>query len=142
MKNFIFDDHPRVPYTHNYMNRVPVKYIRDFIKKDFDKKSYCEICGDTENLELHHLYTLSELWDNWCEKHNISGLDVLIHREQFVQDNLDKVNDTVTLCKPHHLTLHRIYGQQYSNHMTPKVKKWITIQKEKNGFIQRSDSQT
>jgi len=123
------------------MNRVPVKYIRDYIKKDFDKKTYCEICGDTNNLELHHIYTLSELWDNWCDKHKISGLDVLEHRAQFVKDEQDKISKEITLCKTHHTTLHRIYGQQYSNHRASLVLKWIETQKEKNGVISKHSTE-
>jgi hypothetical protein len=38
-----------------------------------------------------------------------------------------------TLCSSHHKHLHSIYGQTYSNHLAPKIKNWLDIQRAKNG---------
>ena len=43
------------------LKRFPIKYIRDFIKKDYKLRDKCFICGSSEKLELHHLYSVSEL---------------------------------------------------------------------------------
>jgi len=39
------------------------------------------------------------------------------------------------LCSMHHKQLHSIYGQTYSNHLAPKIKNWLEIQKAKNGRV-------
>ena len=48
----------------NTLKRFPIKYIRDFIKKDYKLKDECYICGDSNKLELHHLFSVSELLVN------------------------------------------------------------------------------
>ena len=50
------------------LKRDKVKYVRDKIKSNYKIKDECYICGSTEKLELHHLYTLSEMFNNWLEK--------------------------------------------------------------------------
>ena len=119
--------------------REPVKYIRDYIKKSYKVKDSCYICNVTENLELHHIFSLSELFHTWCTLNNIildknSSVDEILHiRENFTKDNLDKLsNDNLyTLCKFHHERLHNIYGQRYSNYLASKVLRWIELQKLK-----------
>ena len=37
----------------NTLKRFPIKYIRDYIKKEYKIKDKCFICGDTHTLELH-----------------------------------------------------------------------------------------
>lgn len=120
------------------LKRLPVKFIRDYIKKDYIKADCCYVCGDTSNLELHHLYGLSELFNKWCLDNKISDKniedDILTLRATFYEACIDKLDNTnlVTLCKKHHLALHTIYGQRYSNHLVPKIKNWLEIQKDKN----------
>ena len=65
------------------LKRFPIKYVRDYIKKDYKVRDKCYICGSKDDLELHHS------------------------------------------------KLHTLYGQNYSNHLVPKVKKWLDIQKDK-----------
>lgn len=121
------------------LKRIPVKYIRDYIKRDYKLKDYCYICGSEENLELHHIYSLSECWNNWCIKNNIdnnkiSTVDEINElRQKFQQDcQEDLANENLyTLCKMHHQRLHNIYGQRYGNHMAEKVKRWLDIQRDK-----------
>lgn len=121
------------------LKRIPVKYIRDFIKKDYKLKDNCVICSASEELELHHIYSLSELWNNWCKKNKIPEITTVEqineYREVFQRDELERLsNDNLyTLCKKHHEQLHKIYGQRYANHLAPRVINWLKIQKEKNG---------
>ena len=88
-------------------------------------------------MELHHLYSLSQLWEIWCGEHNlkqVESVDIIKQlRVIFAKDNKEYLNNKnlFTLCKAHHSKLHTLYGQNYSNHLVHKVKKWLDIQREK-----------
>ena len=58
----------------NTLKRFPVKYIRDYIKKDYKIRDMCYICGSTEKLELHHLYSVSQLFEKWCTVNKIRDI--------------------------------------------------------------------
>lgn len=120
------------------LTRLPVKWIRDSIKSKYKDKEPCFICGSEDNVELHHIYSVSELWNSWLREKRVSvesDQDVIQHRRQFETDNADSLsNDNLySLCKPHHLRLHQIYGKSYSNYMGNKVRDWIHKQREKYG---------
>jgi hypothetical protein len=121
------------------LKRLPIKYIRDYIKKDYKLRDCCYICGSESNLELHHLYSVSELFNNWCAANKILHIDseepILDLRIVFATDCADSLshNNLYTLCSLHHKRLHNLYGQRYSNNMANKVKNWLEIQKEKHG---------
>ena len=123
----------------NTLKRFPIKYIRDFIKKDYKLKDECYICGESNKLELHHLFSVSELFSKWCVSkkiNNIESVDLIKElRVDFAKDEADKLSNVnlYTLCKTHHLRLHTIYGQTYANHLVPKIKNWIHVQREKYG---------
>jgi len=119
------------------LKREPVKYIRDLIKREYIKDTKCYICGSTESLELHHLYSLSQLFNNWLEEHKIRSIETVEEikklRIKFQQDNKENLanKNLLTLCSTHHSRLHTIYGQRYDNFMVPKIKKWVNLQREK-----------
>ena len=119
------------------LKRFPVKYIRDFIKKDYKLRDVCYICNSVDNLELHHLFSLSQLWEDWLRKNDIKKIESVTEikelRQTFAKDNEDSLSNKylVTLCSKHHKKLHTIYGQNYSNYLVPKIKNWLEIQKEK-----------
>lgn len=120
------------------LKRIPVKYVRDYIKKYYKYDSKCYICGKTESLELHHLYSISELWNVWLEKNKYSVTEyeeVIKLREIFYEEhrNLLAEHNLFTLCREHHEKLHSIYGQRYSNWRAKKVHTWIEVQKNKFG---------
>lgn len=121
------------------LKREAVKMVRDYIKKDYKSKDCCFICGKTDTLELHHLYSLSELYNSWIDNNNIKVNDTVEQmmslRVIFARDNAETLsNDNLyTLCSDHHKRLHNIYGQTYPNFMAPKIKNWIQIQKDKHG---------
>ncbi len=121
------------------LKRFPIKYIRDYIKKDYKTREDCYICSSKTKLELHHLYSVSELFSKWCDKNSIKEVvSVEKIKELRVIFAKDCENDLshknlFTLCSKHHKQLHSIYGQTYSNHLAPKIKNWLDIQRTKNG---------
>lgn len=121
------------------LKRLPLKYIRDYIKKDYKLRDNCYICGTADNLELHHLYSVSELFNTWCTKQGIRDISteeqILEYRVAFANDCCEPLShvNLFTLCGKHHKQLHNIYGQRYSNNMAPKIKNWLELQKAKNG---------
>ena len=123
----------------NQLKRFPIKYIRDFIKKDYKLRDVCFICGSKEKLELHHLLSVSELFNKWCLKNKINAIEDVDYikklRVEFANDCEEELSHKhlFTLCSTHHKQLHSIYGQTYSNHLAPKIKNWLEIQKVKNG---------
>jgi hypothetical protein len=117
------------------LKRDLVKYVRDKAKSKYKKSNNCYICGDTEHLDFHHYYGLTELLETWLKKKKITiekEQDILALRESFIDDNYDKVYDyTVTLCHKHHLRLHSIYGKRPKLITAEKQNKWVEIQREK-----------
>ena len=57
--------------------------------------------------------------------------DDLLPHPSLVKKMYDK--NLFTLCYKHHKQLHTLYGQTYSNHLAPKIKNWLDIQRMKNG---------
>lgn len=120
------------------LTKYPVKIVREYIKKDYKPRDCCYICGAKENLELHHLYSLSETWNTWLTDQKIKHLEsdeqVKQLRIKFAEDCAEQLSNEhlITLCKKHHLALHTVYGQRYSNYLVPKIKNWVEIQKDKN----------
>jgi hypothetical protein len=123
------------------LKRFPIKYIRDFIKKDYKLRDKCYVCGATDNLELHHLFSVSELFRKWCQENKILSIDnvdeIKEYRVKFSEDCAKELShdNLFTLCGKHHKQLHSIYGQTYSNHLTEKIHKWLDIQRLKNGRL-------
>lgn len=121
------------------LKREGIKYIRDFIKKDYKARDACFICASRDKLELHHLYCLSDLFAEWCKKNSISTVttetEILALREQFASDCSEELDNSnlYTLCNKHHRQLHTIYGKSYPIFKVPKVLNWLSIQREKHG---------
>lgn len=119
------------------LKRIPIKYIRDFIKKEYKYDTSCYICGSEEKLELHHIYSISELFHLWCKENKIDKIEDVEYikeiRIKFKEDYDEYLNSTnlYTLCKNHHDLLHNLYGQVYPKSYAPRITNWIEIQKEK-----------
>ena len=47
------------------LKRDLVKYVRDKAKSRYKKGTECFICGETEKLDFHHFYGLTELLETW-----------------------------------------------------------------------------
>ena len=116
-----------------------VKYVRDKAKSRYQKSNNCYICGDTENLDFHHFFGLTELLERWLKKHNIvveTEEDILNIRETFIETHEKELYDeAVTLCHLHHLRLHSIYGKRPKLITAMKQKRWVEKQRVKHGMI-------
>jgi hypothetical protein len=118
------------------LKRLEVKYIRDGAKAAYTKDVECFICGETEELQLHHFYTINILWENYKRKNKIkieTVEDILAIRDVFVQDHYEEIyNEVVTLCKFHHMErLHKVYGKVPPLATAKKQKNWCEIRREK-----------
>lgn len=124
------------------LKRDKIKYIRDKIKSNYKARDKCYICGTVNELELHHIYSLAELFKVWCKNNDIEIEDITTvsqinkARVEFQEDCKDQLsnNNMYTLCKDHHKKLHNIYGQSYHNIIAKKIEKWLEIQREKYGM--------
>ena len=116
-----------------------VKYVRDKAKSLYQKSNNCYICGDTENLDFHHFFGLTELLERWLKKHNIvveTEEDILNIRETFIETHEKELYDeAVTLCHLHHLRLHSIYGKRPKLITAMKQKRWVEKQRVKHGMV-------
>ena len=123
----------------NTNKRVATKHIRDGIKSQYPKGTSCEVCGTEHDLEYHHYATLSIVFKNYCDKHNISVKtddEVIAMRDKFYEDNWEAVVlDGVTICNTHHKALHKLYGKQPSLATANKQKHWVSRMFEKNNGL-------
>jgi len=118
------------------LKRDIVKYIRDKAKNKYKKSSECYICGKKTNLDFHHFYTLAPLVHSYVKNNKLVPENVLSFREDFIQEHSAELYDhTVTLCRDHHLALHKIYGRDPSLATATKQKNWVQIQRDKHGIV-------
>lgn len=119
----------------NTNNRIPVKWIRDKAKAAYEKQDTCYICGKTEDLELHHLHSITILLNRWADRKNydISTDDgILAVRDEFIAEHKVELYDLVyTLCNKHHVALHSVYGKAPAPGSEERQKNWIEKQKAK-----------
>lgn len=118
------------------LKRDEIKYVRDISKSAYKKEEECYICGTDENLQFHHFYSMTLLWNKWKKEQGIVITcvdDILKYREDFKLEHYDEIyNQTVTLCKFHHMErLHKIYGKVPSLATAPKQKRWCDKQRDK-----------
>lgn len=118
------------------LKRLEVKYIRDGAKALYEKDTECYICGTSDDLQMHHYYSLTLLWENWKRKNKIVIQDsdhIMSIRDTFVAEHHSQMyDDVVTLCKFHHMDrLHKIYGKVPLLITAKKQKRWCEIQREK-----------
>lgn len=120
----------------NTNKRIPVKWVRDRAKAAYDKKSECYICSTNKDLELHHLHSITILLEMWADRkgYDISTDEgILAVRDEFILEHHTELYDKVyTLCNPHHVALHAIYGKAPQNGSEPKQQRWIELQRQKH----------
>ena len=119
------------------LKRDEIKYIRDKAKSGYDKKAYCEVCGKCpEDLDFHHFYSLTPLYERWKKKNKIqiqNEDDLLAIRDRFIAEHQKELyDDAVTICNTLHQKLHSIYGKAPSLGSAKKQMRWIEKQKQKN----------
>lgn len=121
--------------ANNTNNRISVKWVRDKAKSAYVKADSCYICNSKENLELHHLHSITILLNTWAEKNNLdisTDENILEVRDRFIEEHHTEIYDLVyTLCNRDHVRLHGVYGKAPSPSTVDKQKRWIEIQKSK-----------
>jgi len=117
------------------LKRDQIKYIRDISKNAYKKANNCFICSATTDLDFHHRYSMTALWNAWKKKNNIIITcvdDILEHRLVFKEEHHKNIyDDTLTLCHEHHLKLHKIYGKTPPLYSAEKQLRWVIKQKDK-----------
>ena len=119
------------------LKRDEIKYIRDISKSAYKKDKECYICGTAEELQFHHFYSMTALWERWKKNNNITienVEDILDYREHFkIFHRKEIYDDTVTLCKFHHMErLHKIYGKTPTLATAEKQRRWCEKQRIKH----------
>jgi hypothetical protein len=119
----------------NTNKRIPVKHVRDKAKSAYEKQDHCYICKTNQDLELHHLHSVTLLLERWAQK---SGYDIstdegiLAVRDEFIDSHRTELYEQVyTLCNPHHVALHGVYGKTPQPGSESKQQRWIEIQRDK-----------
>jgi hypothetical protein len=123
----------------NTNKRVSVKWVRDKAKAAYDKKSECFICGNTEELELHHLHGMTNLLERWAKQEGISlntDEDIISVRDRFIEEHHKEIYvDVYTLCAKHHKHLHTVYSKSPALSTAYKQENWILKMKDRiNGI--------
>lgn len=117
----------------NTNNRIPVKWVRDRAKSAYIKEEYCEICGGTLDLELHHTHSITLLLNKWAQAnaYDISTDEgILAVRDEFIDSHKKQIyEDVYTLCNKHHVRLHSVYGKTPNPGSEPRQARWIENQK-------------
>lgn len=109
--------------------RAAIRHIRDGIKSRYVRGSECEACGSTHELEFHHFTTVSLLLEKYCKDNGIvtdTDEQVLAMRDGFyAAHEFELLHDTVTLCREHHVLLHKIYGSKPPIATAQKQRDWV-----------------
>lgn len=121
------------------LRRDPIKTIRDKARLKYPKSDECEICGSKKDLDFHHYFSLTELFNKWIEKKGYkadSTDNITSYRDEFISEHQYELNEAaVTLCKKHHKMLHDLYGLKPAIHTAEKQKNWVEKKKIKNGLV-------
>jgi len=114
-------------------DRLFVKMVRDKTRKSLVKGDNCWVSGAESSLEIHHMYTLSSLVNDYLVNNNIfiDDTNKIQVREDFITSNYSEMHEQVVLHKSIHKKLHSIFGTKYQNHIVPKVRLWLERQKDK-----------
>lgn len=119
----------------NTNNRIPIKWVRDKAKRAYEKQDRCYICDSTENLELHHLHSLTTLLERWAHAKNYdisTDQGILAVRDEFIEAHPSEIYEQVyTLCYQHHSRLHGVYGKAPPPGSEPKQARWIQLQRDR-----------
>ena len=118
------------------LKRDEIKLIRDRVKSGYKKGDMCEICDAEEDLEFHHYYSMTALWNKWKRLHKIvinNNDEMLLEGTKFIENHQQYIyEDTITLCHHHHHErLHKIYGKSPTLATAKKQIRWVQIQRDK-----------
>jgi hypothetical protein len=117
------------------LKRDLVKYVRDKAKSQYHKGDKCEICGSSDKLDFHHYNSMTMMLDRWLAKNKYNPRtpeEIMDIRDRFITEHYEEVyNATVTLCHPHHVKLHGVYGKRPSLATANKQPNWVEKQRLK-----------
>jgi len=118
------------------LKRDIIKYVRDLAKSSYQKDKECFICGTEEELQFHHVNSLTLLWNKWAKKYSIiidTVDDILVAREDFKGYHFKELyTETLTLCKNCHMNkLHKIYGKTPALGTAQKQLRWAQRMRDK-----------
>jgi len=119
----------------NKTPRLFVKQIRDKQRSTEKPKIECFVTRKKVNLELHHLYSLSDLVNTFLLTRKLTNSNRTELRDEFLKLNKEKVDEQYVLTKEVHARLHNIFGGKYSQGVVPKVRIWLARQREKNELV-------
>lgn len=115
--------------------RIPVKWVRDKAKAAYEKADTCYVCGTTQDLELHHFHSVTLLLNSWASRkaYDISTDDgILAVRDEFIAEHHDELyNQVRTLCNPHHVKLHGVFGKAPAPGSEARQSRWCDRQQAK-----------
>jgi len=115
--------------------RIPVKWVRDKAKSAYEKQAACYICGTDKDLELHHFHSVTLLLTAWAalRGHDIStDAGICAVRDSFIAEHHDELyNQVRTLCNPHHVALHAVFGKAPAANSVERQSRWCDRQKDK-----------
>lgn len=122
------------------LKRLEVKYIRDGAKAAYTKDTECYVCGTDKELQLHHFYSLTLMWEKWKAEKNIvinEVADIMDIRDTFVAEHHKEMYDeVVTLCKLHHMDrLHKVYGKVPRLSTAAKQRRWCDKRRDKEYVV-------
>lgn len=88
-----------------------------------------------DNLELHHLASVTLLLNNWAESNKIdisTDENIIAVRDDFIEQHHTQIyTDVYTLCNKHHVALHSVYGKAPPLNSVDRQRTWIETQKSK-----------
>lgn len=121
--------------TNVKFKRDAISIMRDGIKSQYKRGSSCEICGVSEDLELHHYHTVAQLVKKFAKDFQLDFNDeevILANRDKFYKLYWHElVEATTTLCAHHHQQLHRVYSKEPPLFTASKQAVWVVNQREK-----------
>lgn len=121
------------------LKRGLIKYCRDKAKSLYKKDSKCSICGSAEDLEFHHFNSMTGMLELWMRKNKLTAKtseEIMYIRDRFIEEHHKQIYDeTVTLCKKHHMALHKVYGKRPSLATAAKQVRWVDKQRDKHGLV-------
>lgn len=124
----------------NNNKRNAIRMIRDGVKSNYKKDTECRICGCDMELEFHHYHTVALLVKNFAKENHLdfNKEDVVLeYREAFIKQYWQElVEQTVTLCRDHHLALHKVYTKEPPLFTVKKQEQWVEKQRDK--FLNKS----
>ena len=119
----------------NTNKRIAVKWVRDRAKKAYEKQSHCYVCNSTTELELHHTHSITRLLETWAIRRGVdisTDAAICAVRDDFIAEHHAELYEQVyTLCNPHHVALHAVYGKSPTPASAPKQAHWLERQREK-----------